>query len=567
MSESTLQELHFYFQEKILWVFFQLSRKKTFSSNLHLELHCKLFLRTLQNLIENNSSEWLIYLDLFARCICYCRDSYVGLGERNMCYMLIYTLHEYFPRVATYLLCLLIHKVGDRENRLIGCWKDIPNMCQFVYESSSLREKHPLVLFCIILMNDQLKTDLYTWKFSEHSYNKYYISNLYKHLPREKSKFDWLYTNLVIHWANSHKPYILKTPKNMLSYNKALSKCKRMYRKVISSLHKGCSSTSFILSHKNQYNLPKYEHFESNEISIHDYTKHKNFFQQNIHNDSEKKKFQETYHEYMQNWLQGKIHKHNPHFVLGHNHTNLPIYYLVKRAIYFYNSECTNNEVELKFLNSYWLHLFKDKKKSDYFLPLLDVSNTLDNESFYAALATAMYASRISKLENCLVAVDKIPTWISIPTHLSFYEQVCYIMENIYNLQNNTCNYTRAIQLVIHTLKETNVTNHFIENIKLFFLTTSPHVISEKEVESIFLNNGFSCFSKLVYWNFSQETLLNLPCEISSKHSLLFSGYSLSPFFELYYQYFYNNDTFSFTENILNHKRYLPLSQFLLESF
>ena len=137
----------------------------------------------------------------------------------------------------------------------------------------------------------------------------------------------------------------------------------------------------------------------------------------------------------------------------------------------------------------------------------------------------------------------------------------------LYNLQNNTCNYNRAIQLVIHTLKETNVTNHFIENIKLFFLTTSAHVISEKEVESLFLSNGFSCFSKLIYWNFSQETLLNIPCEISSKHSLLFSGYSLSPFFELYYQYFYNNDAFSFTENILNHKRYLPLSQFLLESF
>ena len=151
MSESILQELHYYFQEKILWIYFQLSRKKTFSSNLHLELHCKLFLRTLQNLIESDSSEWLIYLDLFARCICYCRDSYVGLGERNMCYMLIYTLHEFFPRVATYLLCLLIHRVSDRDNRLIGCWKDIPNMCQFVYESSSLREKHPLILFCIIL--------------------------------------------------------------------------------------------------------------------------------------------------------------------------------------------------------------------------------------------------------------------------------------------------------------------------------------------------------------------------------------------------------------------------------
>ncbi len=567
MSESISQDLHYYFQEKIIWIYFQLSRKKSFSSKLHLELHCKLFLRTLQNLIENNNSEWLVYLDLFARCICYCRDSYIGLGERELFYILIYTLHEYFPRVATYLLCLIINKPNAKDNRLIGCWKDIPNLCQYIYLSSSLRDKHPLISFCIILMNDQLKNDLHTWKYSEHSYNKFYISNLCKHLPREKSRFDWLYTLLVTHWTNIHKPYILNTPKNLHSYDKALSKCKRMYRKIISTLHKSCSSTSFLMSHKNQYNLSKFQHFDHKEISIHDYVNHKLFFHQNKYNDPEKTIFQETYHDYMQNWIQGKTQKQIPEFILGHNHTNLSIHYLVKRAIYFYKSECINNEKELQFINSYWLSLFKDKIKVDYFLPLLDVSNTLDNDSFCASLGAAMYASRISKLDNCLVAVDKIPTWISIPTHLSFYEQICYIMENIYNLQNNECNYSRAIQLVIHTLKETNVTNHFIENIKLFFFTSSSVVISEKEIEELFKSNGFSCFSKLIYWNFSQETILNLPCGITSKHSLLFSGYSLSPFFEIFKQSFIDNDTFSFTQNILNHKRYLPLSHFLLESF
>ena len=567
MSESILQDLHYYFQEKIVWVYFQLSRKKTFSSNLHLELHCKLFLRTLQSLIENNSSEWLVYLDLFIRCISYCRDSYIGLGERELSYMLIYSLHEYFPRIANYLVCTFIHKVTDIENRLIGCWKDIPNLCQYIYNSSSLREKHPLISFCIVLMNDQLKIDLYTWRFSDHSYDKFYISNLYKHLPREKSKMDWLYTKLAIYWVSCQKPYILKTPKTLLSYNKAISKSKRMYRKLVSSLQKGCSSTSFLMAHKNQYHLSKYHHFNPNEISMHDYKNHSNFFYQNVHNDPEKTIFQGAYQEHMQNWIQGKLIKNDSNFIFGYNHTNLPIYYLVKRAIYFYKSESINNEEEIKFLNSYWVGLFKNKKKSDYLLPLLDVSNTLNNDSFCAALATAMYASRISKLDNSLVAVDKIPTWISIPIHLTFYEQICYIMENIYNLQNNECNYTRAIQLIIHTLKETNVTNHFIENIKLFFLNTSSSIISEKEVETLFCNNGFSCYSKLIYWNFSQEEILNLPCEINSKHSFLFSGYSLAPFYQIYHKSLIEHDTFSFIQDVLNNKRYLPLTHFLLESF
>ena len=567
MPESILQELHYYFQEKIIWLHFQLSRKKTFSSNLHLELHCKLFLRTLQNLIETNADEWLVYLDLFVRCISYCRDSYIGLGERELSYMLIYTLHEYFPRITTYLVCSFVHRINSNDNRLIGCWKDLPNLCQYIYNASSLREKHPLISFCIVLMNDQLKIDLHTWRFSNHSYNKFYISNLYKHLPREKSKLDWLHSKLVVHWVDVHKPYLLKTPKNLLSYNKALSKSKRIYRKLVSMLQKGCGSTSFLMSHQNQYQLSKYQHFEPNQISIHDYKNHTKFFHQNVHNDPEKVIFQETYHQYMQDWIQGKIHKNNSNFILGYNHTNLPIYYLVKRAIYFYKSECTNNDEEIKFLNSYWLALFKHKKKLDYFLPLLDVSNTLDNDSFYAALATAMYASRISKLDNSLVAVDKLPTWISIPTHLSFYEQICYIMENIYNLQNNECNYSRAVQLIIHTLKETQVTSHFIENMKLLFLNTSSSIITEKEVETLFQNHGFSCYSKLIYWNFSQEDILNLPCEINSKHSFLFSGYSLAPFYQLHHHTINQDNTFSFLQEVLHHKRYLPLSHFLLESF
>jgi hypothetical protein len=221
----------------------------------------------------------------------------------------------------------------------------------------------------------------------------------------------------------------------------------------------------------------------------------------------------------------------------------------------------------MEFLNQYWNFLFKNKKKVDYILPLLDVSNTIDNDSFYASLATAMYASKISKLENSIVAIDKLPTWISIPNNMSFYEQICYIMENIYNFQNHKCNYQKAIQLIIHTLKETHVTNHFVQNMKLLFLTSSSHVINEKEVETLFIDNGFSTYSKLIYWNFSQEEILNLPCEIHSDHSFLFSGYSLAPFYQIYNQSLSNNTTFSFVRKVLNNKRYQSLTQFLLESF
>ena len=126
--------------------------------------------------IDNNSSEWLVYLDLFIRCISYCRDSYIGLGERELSYILIYTLHEYFPRIATFLVCTFVHKVSENDNRLIGCWKDLPNLCQYIYNSSSLREKHPLISFCVVLMNDQLTS---SQKFLYSSYFQFKSSIIF----------------------------------------------------------------------------------------------------------------------------------------------------------------------------------------------------------------------------------------------------------------------------------------------------------------------------------------------------------------------------------------------------
>ena len=182
---------------------------------------------------------------------------------------------------------------------------------------------------------------------------------------------------------------------------------------------------------------------------------------------------------------------------------------------------------EIHFLNSYWKQFVQKKKSIDYFLPLLDVSNTINNESFYASLAISLYISQISKISNCIVAMDKFPTWISLPESLSFYEQVSIVLESIHNLQNNTCNYQKAIQLIIHTLKETNVNQQFIKNMKLLILSEFENsIISEKDIETMFFSSGFMCFPKIVYWNFSQNKVHDIPCNIHIKQSSLYSGFS-----------------------------------------
>ena len=547
MQKSIQEEFDDYFQEQIVWLFFQLSRKNDFISNLHLELHCKLFLRTLKGLMDLDKNRWIPYLHLFLRCLAFCRDTYIGLGERDLFYHLVFVLHEYYPRHANYIVCCIVH---SDEQRMIGCWRDLPYLCDYVYQNSSLRDKHPLIIFCIYLMNDQLDKDLYTWKYSYNCFNKYYISNICKHLPREKSKHDWLYTKLCTYWIHKHKPYILQTPKILESYQRALKKCKKLYRKNVSYLHK-CSENFVIdMSKKN------YDGIALHNISVDHFMHHNNFFLGLDFQSDHKHKLQNDYFLHMQNWMSGDNRKHKQYFH-GYSHCPIPLGYLVKRAIYNIKINATENR-EIHFLNTYWKKFIERKQTIDYFLPILDVSNTINNESFYASLGISLYVSQISKISNCIVAMDKFPTWISLPDSSSFYQQVSTVLESIHNLQNNECNYKKAIQLILHTLKETKVNDKFIQNMKLMILSEFSHsMIQEKEIENMFVSNGFICYPKLVYWNLSQKAVHDLPCDIHSKQSFLYSGYSKSQVHNVIYMNKKKDySTYDTVLSLLNQPRY-----------
>ena len=131
-------------------------------------------------------------------------------------------------------------------------------------------------------------------------------------------------------------------------------------------------------------------------------------------------------------------------------------------------------------------------------------------------------------------------------------------MESIHNLQNNICNYQKAIQLIIHTLKETNVNQQFIKNMKLLIFSEFENsIISEKDIEIMFFSAGFMCFPKIVYWNFSQNKVHDIPCNIHSKQTSLYSGFSKSQAHNvIYMNKKHNFSTYDTVLSILNQKRY-----------
>ena len=221
-------ELHSFFKETITWIYFQLSRKT--DSAQHNEIR-NVYLDTLKfvklQMQRDSSNQWTQYLDLLYRLIGFSRDTYLGLGEQTLSYMLLSTLYDVFPTLAIFAIHQWV-KINDSfsASRTIGCWRDIKHICFYLKENSPLRDQHPLIDICIEIANTQLKKDMDTWKYSKNFHSNLHISNVAKHIPRENSspKFDWLYQRFAIHWIRQSKPYILQTLTEPTSRAKAISK-------------------------------------------------------------------------------------------------------------------------------------------------------------------------------------------------------------------------------------------------------------------------------------------------------------------------------------------------------
>jgi len=549
--------MHSYFKDEIAWLFFQLTRKNL-SSIKSILTRTNDNLSLLKNIIQNKNSkinvvnvkQWTIYLELYYRMIGYSRDTYMGLGEQTITYMLIFSFYKYFPTLAIYSIHKLVKPCDLHNNRTYGSWRDIKHLCQFVFDFSPLKDKHPLIDYCIHITNEQLAHDIYTWKFSVNCYSKHHISNVAKHIPREHKKFSWVFDKLAIHWIQKTKSYIIDTAINDLSYIKAISKAKMLYRKQISVLNKALDTVQIKLCNK------QLDSIDLNSFSKNTAIRSLPHFS-NTDND-----FTDKFKGYIDNWVSNNDSFHHS-FSNGYSYASIPIYYIIKNAIRLSASAKPNN-TEISFINKLWSKNFIQKFKDiNYFIPLLDVSDTMNDSSFFSAIGFAILLSYNSKFENRIIAVDKFPTWISIDHDDGLVQQVSHIMDSIYNMRNTIPDFDKAFHLVSHTLKQINSYNDFINNIKLVVLSDFESNIHENTIQNIFSANGFSNFPTLIFWNFSYNLSDSLPCTSNSQKSFLFSGYSISNLVNINNFTSRKYNTYKSIFNILMNKRYDPFSNYM----
>jgi hypothetical protein len=282
------------------------------------------------------------------------RNISYGKGEQLLSYMMIFELYLFFPSEAARLFdeFLLTH----------GSWRDVPYLSSYIFKTTSNTD-HPFIRIAIRKMNEQLSIDLISLNKGEK------ISNAAKWVPREKSKFFWIFDKLAEDWAIVHSPYLFRSPKTAQQFVRAKNKSRYLYRKVFTTL-----SRSLNIIETDLCNKVKFEDIPIRNITTGSVLK---YWNSNINMNIASK----TY----------------------------PLSWMIQQA----KGVDLSNENVIHQLNNLWNYRFRNAKKVQTIIPVIDLSYLMDN-SIHNAIGIALSILERSFFQDSisrLLFVGNEPIW------------------------------------------------------------------------------------------------------------------------------------------------------------
>ena len=562
VAVSTRQSIyHNFFQRELVYLYFQCFRKSTPQDIEALSKRFDNVLSFLKLKLKTAFDEWVPYLNYFYTLIAHIRSE---KGEHDLTYMMLFVLYVHFPSLTLQFVHFLIG-----TNRIqLGCWRDVKYLCDYFYKNSKSIE-HPIIQLCVSLMNQQLSTDLKV-------YNREHISNVSKWIPREHKKFDWLFTELVLHWFSTyedsshvHTPFTLK---------------KKMYRKNVSLLNAMLDTPQIKMCARQKGDIvPKHVSkltYEKQTSLIYD-------------NNTATPRTTDECNTYCKEYLTAKyidtdfgnglLKRKWTHVVTGSGEDwtwradtigvgfEIPVAYYIKEAFSIMKKLGVTNhtggegDAETKFriqlLNAKWegfSNRFIEMRQDAHIIPLLDISyfmRNMDDETYYTAIGFAILFSQISVLGKRIMTVDNLPNWINLEKATTFFEMVEIVYVNIKSSGSTVPNFFGAVDLIVYSIQNTNIDMNYLDKLQLVFLSdfssykndildltmlmddTFPYSLHKNicrrfEIQYANANSGEGCLDNMpniVYWNLSKTGFVDLPCSIYEDKTLFLSGFSSSP--------------------------------------
>ena len=555
------EKLHDFFKERVQFFFFNFTRKTNQSLKL-LHSQFKYTLTILKNTLDFNhySNQWNIYLELFYCMIGQTRDVVYGKGERELSYMLIFTFYDFFPSLTFYLVQRLVIPLFETNNFKLcyGSWRDIPALCDFIYRFTNHSE-HPLIDYCVVMMNQQLIQDYEVWIHSTHK-SKDIITNVAKWIPRENKQFDWLFQRLVVLWANIRHPHILSTVTNCVQFTKAKDKCKRLYRKHVSFLNKQLHTIECKMTSKQM------DYLVDETIPIHHVCKHFSYYHTS-----------QTTIQTQTSLLQKKCSLPND-LILPYYANHFSLAFFIQKARFYSQlstKEIKKHKKEISNLNKLWTNNIQKIPSGhfDHIIPFVDVSSTMQKQSdlFYSAVALSIIIVQRSLSSQRILVMDTFPTWVHLDHKKDLISIVRFFFHTISSKQNTIPNFQNAVEMFQNGL----VQSDFIQNMSLVFFSDFHQFVDSENDHGNKINKLYTQLSSFfksphipyfVFWNLSNSNNISIPSHRDNDKVVFFSGTSMNllghlPFFKTVSHSY----AFKTISNILFSIRYTSLSNYLYQ--
>jgi hypothetical protein len=469
---------------------------------------------------------WLSYLKLFFSLLAHVRDPRHGKGEHDIAYMMIRVWYNFFPSLA----CFFVYSMVSDD---FGSWRDIKYLCRDVYLhahknlgkfSGGSREpdKHAIIVFCVKLMNKQLKRDIDAAAGDG-------ISNVAKWIPREKSnKFGWLFSVLVFDFFRSFFPRLLPVEPNVA----AVTRCKMMYRKYVSRLNAVLDTPQIKMCARNV------DAIDPCRVSKFTFMK--------------QPQLAETFSTQL---LAPRAGADSGGVV------NLPISYFIKTA--FALVEGGGDVARCSLLNKQWAMFSKYMSRiipRSHFIPCVDVSASMrafDSESFFAGIGLAILFCQRSFFGKRFLAADHCPSWVVIGDDVSDLVDIVRIIHGVIEHASSTrFDIRKSVDFIATSFLSANLSARDVCAIRLVVFSDFSGGSCYDTIKTRFARLGYDETS-VILWNLSKTGIVSLPCSVTEPRLVFMSGISAEAYSD------YGDNPFQNIVGILNGKRYQRFHAFV----
>jgi len=511
-------------REKIVQFSFQITRtdEKT-AQSLKNTLHC--ILLRLKGMVESSwpseRTEGLQYFKILYKMIGNTRDIIDGKGEYTLTYMMIHSWYSLFPELAFFALKCLVDFGDEGKTHQYGSWKDIKYFCEYCKKQGA-DEDHPLIKYAIELINNQLLIDADHFDCDP---NKS-ISLTARWVPREKSKFSWLFHALARHYFSK----FIDTAKTDRSKRLAILKCNTQYRKLVSKLNEHLDTLQIKQCGK------RWSDIDFNHLTSISGSKQRKALL-NINADKTQRSEEEDriecarkFKEHIQKGVRGEVEIKGKR--IGMEDFTRQALELINQRLYSQVDE--NVQAQIDLLNAQWKNNSTQTGALSKMIAMVDTSGSMEGDPLHVAVALGIRVAEKSSLGRRVMTFSSAPSWCNLDNITDFVNMVDVVRRADWGMNTN---FFSALMLILEKIKEVKLSAEEVEGMVLaIFSDMQIDYIGNKGLDMFetivkeYARVGMELYGvpfkvpKVLFWNLRSTS--GFPALSTHKNAMMMSGFS-----------------------------------------